>query len=337
MNKRAILCASVGSLLLVASILAAIGTGSANISAGTTMEVFWCKLTGNCDGVNLRQQVIIWDVRGSRVILAAIVGAGLSICGAIMQSLVRNVLADPYLLGIASGASTGAAAVLVFGIGGILGLTGGAFLGAVFATVATFTIASTAGSLTSERIILAGITVSFAMTALTNLMVFVSGNEGTSRSVMFWMLGSLVFASWDQMLLPLILVLFTLVVGMGLGSGLDAISVSDETARVSGFHPQRLRLLGVLLVSACVASLVAIAGQIGFVGLVIPHIARRLVGATNRSVIPTSAILGAMLLVWADVIGRVAFDPRELPLGIVTSLLGTPILIALVRKQYSRA
>ena len=336
MNRRAVLLVIVGSLLLTVSIFAAFGIGLANISPRTVLEVFWCKISGSQGSFNSREEVIVWDVRGARIVLAAIVGAGLSICGAIMQSLVRNVLADPYLLGTASGASAGAATILVFGISGVFGLAGAAFIGAVVATVATFAIASTGGTLTSSRVILAGITIGFAMTALTNLMVFASGDEGAARSVMFWMLGSLALASWDQMLLPILALLVTMIVGMGIGSGLDAMSVSDETAQISGFNPQRLRLASMLLVSACIAVLVSAAGQIGFVGLVIPHAARRLVGATNRSVIPVSALLGATLMVWADVIGRIAFQPREIPLGIITALVGTPVLIALVRRQYSQ-
>ena len=336
MNRRAVLLVIVGSLLLTVSIFAAFGIGLANISPRTVLEVFWCKISGSQGSFNSREEVIVWDVRGARIVLAAIVGAGLSICGAIMKSLVRNVLADPYLLGTASGASAGAATILVFGISGVFGLAGAAFIGAVVATVATFAIASTGGTLTSSRVILAGITIGFAMTALTNLMVFASGDEGAARSVMFWMLGSLALASWDQMLLPILALLVTMIVGMGIGSGLDAMSVSDETAQISGFNPQRLRLASMLLVSACIAVLVSAAGQIGFVGLVIPHAARRLVGATNRSVIPVSALLGATLMVWADVIGRIAFQPREIPLGIITALVGTPVLIALVRRQYSQ-
>lgn len=336
MNRRAVLLVIVGSLLLTVSIFAAFGIGLANISPRTVLEVFWCKISGSQGSFNSREEVIVWDVRGARIVLAAIVGAGLSICGAIMQSLVRNVLADPYLLGTASGASAGAATILVFGISGVFGLAGAAFIGAVVATVATFAIASTGGTLTSSRVILAGITIGFAMTALTNLMVFASGDEGAARSVMFWMLGSLALASWDQMLLPILALLVTMIIGMGIGSGLDAMSVSDETAQISGFNPQRLRLASMLLVSACIAVLVSAAGQIGFVGLVIPHAARRLVGATNRSVIPVSALLGATLMVWADVIGRIAFQPREIPLGIITALVGTPVLIALVRRQYSQ-
>lgn len=336
MNRRAVLLVIVGSLLLTVSIFAAFDIGLANISPRTVLEVFWCKISGSQGSFNSREEVIVWDVRGARIVLAAIVGAGLSICGAIMQSLVRNVLADPYLLGTASGASAGAATILVFGISGVFGLAGAAFIGAVVATVATFAIASTGGTLTSSRVILAGITIGFAMTALTNLMVFASGDEGAARSVMFWMLGSLALASWDQMLLPILALLVTMIVGMGIGSGLDAMSVSDETAQISGFNPQRLRLASMLLVSACIAVLVSAAGQIGFVGLVIPHAARRLVGATNRSVIPVSALLGATLMVWADVIGRIAFQPREIPLGIITALVGTPVLIALVRRQYSQ-
>ncbi len=321
---------------MIVSIFMAFGIGFAHVSPRTILEVFWSKISGSPGSFSQREEVIIWEVRGARIMLAAIVGAGLSVCGAIMQSLVRNVLADPYLLGTASGASAGAATVLVFGISGAFGLAGAAFIGAVIATVATFAIASTGGSLTSSRVILAGVTIGFAMTALTNLMVFASGDEGAARSVMFWMLGSLTLANWDQMLLPALALLITTIIGMGMGSGLDAMSVSDETAQISGFNPQRLRMASMLLVSACIAVLVSVAGQIGFVGLVIPHAARRLVGATNRSVIPISALLGAVLMVWADVIGRIAFQPREIPLGIITALVGTPVLIALVRRQYSQ-
>ncbi|WP_299293236.1 iron ABC transporter permease [uncultured Mobiluncus sp.] len=334
MNRRArIWTATLGALTIVSALLA-IGVGPASVSPAATIDVLLCKLSGNCAGVPQRDMVIVWDIRAPRVVLAGLVGIGLSISGTVIQSVVRNILADPYLLGIASGASTGAATVMVFGAVGIFGLTLGAFAGALISICAVFLLTTVGGVLTAERVVFAGIAVGLFMSALTNLVVFFYGSQASAHAVMFWMLGSLALASWNQLPIPAVITLFTIAMCVSQGPRLDAISLSDDTARALGFNPQTLRYVTITVIAGCVASLVAISGAIGFVGLVVPHIARHLVGATSRSVVPTAGALGALLLIWADAVGRVVFAPRELPIGVITALAGTPLLMLLIRKQY---
>lgn len=335
MNRRAIGWTIGATFALLLSVIIAIGMGAASLDVHTTFSALTCRIfDSGCGAVSKKDLVIIWDIRAVRIALAILVGFGLSICGAVIQSLVRNIMADPYLLGIASGASTGAATVMVFGVAGAVGLTAGAFLGALTAITAVLALTSVAGTITAERVVFAGITIGLFMMAIMNIVIMVFGNEGAARAVMFWMLGYLGGAHWYKLVLPFLVLIFTFVFCMAIGPRLDAISLSDETARILGFNPQRLRIIAIIVVSGCVAALVAVSGTIGFVGLVIPHLARRLVGATSRSVIPVSGVLGALLLMWADTLGRTMFSPRELPIGVVTALIGTPVLMVLIRRQY---
>lgn len=284
---------------------------------------------------------IIWDVRAPRVLLGAAVGSCLAVCGAALQAMVRNVLADPYVLGISGGASTGAAAAILFGAGGALGAAAQpmlAFGGAMVAAVAVLVLARTHGAVTSLRMLLSGVAVGYVLSAVTNLLIFTSDSVEGSRSVMFWMLGSLSLGRWD---LFLALTIAVAVLGPLLlaasGPVLDALAAGDETARSLGIEPGRARVALLVVVSLCTGIAVAAAGAIGFVGLVVPHLARRLVGGTHRRVLPISALLGSLFLLWADALARVALAPRELPIGVLTALVGAPFLVVLVRRLHSRA
>jgi len=284
-------------------------------------------------------EAIVWAVRVPRVVLGSAVGAGLAVCGAALQAMVRNMLADPYVLGINSGASCGAAAAILFGVFAGLGenaLSGAAFLGALAASVLVFTVARGAGAVTSVRLLLAGVAVGYALSAATSFLIFASGSAEGARSVMFWLLGSLSLATWGSSLL---VVLVVTVVVLSLlfwwAPGLDALAIGDETARTLGISPAGFRTRLLVLVSLGVGVLVAASGSIGFVGLVVPHLARRLVGAAHRWVLPVSALLGACLLLWADLLSRSLMQPQELPIGIVTALVGAPFLLHLVRTRYS--
>ena len=284
-------------------------------------------------------EAIVWAVRLPRVLLGLAVGAGLAVCGAALQAMVRNMLADPYVLGINSGASCGAAAAILFGAFAGLGehaLSGAAFLGALAASVLVFTVARAAGVVTSVRLLLAGVAVGYALSAATSFLIFASGSAEGARSVMFWLLGSLSLATWGSSLV-IVVVVTLLVVALlyGWAPGLDALAIGDETARTLGISPVAFRTRLLIVVSLGVGVLVAASGSIGFVGLVVPHLARRLVGAGHRWVIPVSALLGGCLLLWADLLARMVMQPQELPLGIVTALVGAPFLLHLVRNQYS--
>lgn len=283
------------------------------------------------------QEAVVWAVRVPRVLLALAVGAGLAVCGAALQTMTRNLLADPHVLGVSSGASCGAAAALLFGLGAGLGqyaLFGSAFAGALAASALVFGVARHRGEVTSVRLVLAGVAVGYALSAATSFLVFASGSAEGARSVMFWLLGSLSLARWGMPLAVVALVVVAACLTLVLWSpGLDALALGDETARTLGISPSRLRTRLLLLVSLTVGVVVAAAGTIGFVGLVVPHLARRLVGVAHRWLIPVAALLGGSLLLWADVLARLIRQPQELPIGIVTALVGAPFLLHLVRSR----
>lgn len=280
---------------------------------------------------------VIWDIRIPRLILGAAVGAGLAVAGAILQAVVRNALADPYILGINSGASTGAALAILFGVGAGFGeyaLQGAAFIGALAASAVMFFIARSAGRLTSVRLLMAGIAVGYALSSVTSFLIFASDSAEGSRSVMFWLLGSLGLGRWGLLLLVSVLVVVAVtIVFWSMGRRIDALTVGDDAALTLGVNPDRMRVLLVVLTCILVGSVVAMAGSIGFVGLVVPHAARRLVGGSHRHMLPVAALLGASLLIAADIGARTLLAPQEIPIGIVTSLVGAPFLILLVRRM----
>jgi len=282
---------------------------------------------------------IVWDVRLPRVVLAAVVGAGLAVAGAALQAMVRNLLADPYLLGVSAGASTGAASAILFGVTLGLGehvLSASAFTGAIAASALVYAVARSAGRVTSTRLLLAGVAVGYALQAVTSFLIFASDSAEGARSVMFWLLGSLALAAWGQPLAVATgVVLVAVAVLTLLGRRLDALAVGDETALALGVPPERLRTALLVVVALCVAVVVSAAGAVGFVGLVVPHLARRAVGAAHTRVIPVAALMGATLLIWADVAARVLLAPQEVPIGIVTAVVGAPFLLILVRRLHA--
>ncbi|MFI5933802.1 FecCD family ABC transporter permease [Actinoplanes sp. NPDC051494] len=325
---------------LVLTGIVAVGSGAVGIAPLTVARIITHHLTGWPGDVSwsLPQDAIVWQVRLPRVLLGMLVGAGLAASGVALQAMVRNVLADPYLLGVNSGASSGAAAAILFGVGAGFGqyaLPFSAFLGALAASLLVFVIARTGGRVTSIRLLLSGVAVGYALYATTSFLIFASGSAEGARSVMFWLLGSLGLARWDGPLaVAAVVVVLTIVLLTVQGRRLDALAIGDETAHTLGVSPERFRTGMLVVVALCVGVLVSASGSIGFVGLVVPHLARRIVGATHVRVVPVAALLGAILLVWADVIARVLLAPQEIPIGIITSLLGAPFLIVLIRRLH---
>lgn len=328
---------------LVATALVAVGSGAIGIAPTTVARIVGHHLVGLPAEVtwSLPEQSIVWQVRLPRVLLGMLVGAGLAVCGVALQAMVRNVLADPYLLGINSGASSGAAAAILFGVGAGFGqyaLSGSAFLGALAASLLVFLIARSGGRVTSLRLLLSGVAVGYALYATTSFLIFASGSAEGARSVMFWLLGSLGLARWDALLAVAAVVLIGTTGYLTIvGRRLDVLAIGDETAQTLGVSPDRFRLRLLVLVSLSVGVLVSAAGSIGFVGLVVPHLARRIVGAAHVRVVPVAALLGAILLVWADVLARVLLAPQEIPIGIITALLGAPFLLVLIRRLHATA
>lgn len=281
------------------------------------------------------QQNIIWEIRFPRVLLGGLVGGGLAVVGATMQALVRNPLADPYLLGVSSGASLGAVAVILFGLSwfGAFSLSIAAFLGALLAFGAVYVLAQHGGRLTTGRLILAGVAVSYVFAALTNFLIYNADDGEEVKSVIFWMLGGLGGARWDYLGLPALALLFGTFYLVVQARSLNALSVGEETAATLGVDTSRFRQQIFALTSLLTGTLVAVSGGIGFVGLMLPHILRLLVGADHRRLLPVAALSGAIFLIWVDVLARVSVAPQELPIGIITALLGAPFFIWLMRRS----
>lgn len=335
-RNTAILTALAAALLATMVLGVAVGPvwiGPAEVLEAVGSQLGWAGAAGG----ETVAGVIVRDVRLPRVLMGAAVGAGLAVCGMALQAMVRNLLADPYLLGINSGASSGAAATILFGLGTGLGqhaLAGSAFIGALAASLLVFVVARSAGRITSVRLLLAGVAAGYALSALTSFLIFSSGSAEGARSVMFWLLGSLALAQWGTPLAALGLVVVVTVIVLTLWARrLDALAIGDETALALGVRPTRFRTQLLVLVSLCIGFIVAASGSIGFVGLVIPHLARRLVGAAHAWSVPAAALLGAVFLLGADLLSRMLLQPRELPIGIVTAMLGAPFLLYLVRRM----
>lgn len=326
------LCVALG-----ATVVLAVGLGPVGIAPGTVAQIIGHHALGWPAEPTwpAADDNIIWLVRLPRVLLGMVVGAALATTGVAIQALVRNVLADPFLLGTASGAATGAAGAILFGLGASLGLAAvsvSAFTGALAATALVFATARIGGQMTSIRLVLAGIAVAYALSALTSFLIFASDSREGIRAVVFYLLGSLSQAHWGAVPIPTAVVGATVVLLGIAGRRLDALAIGDDTALTLGVNPHRFRAYLFVVTAAAIGAVVAVSGTIGFVGLVVPHLARRLIGGQHRLVLVVAALLGATFLVWADVLARVAFQPAELPLGIVTALVGTPFLLMLVRR-----
>ncbi len=324
-------------LLGLASAVVSLAFGSEHIPLGEVIHVVQDRLAGHA--VSSPFDTIVWDLRMPRALLSLIVGAGLSIGGAGMQTLVRNPLADPYLLGISSGASVGATAVITMGLLGGLGtwaLSGGALIGAMGSAAAVYLISRAQGGLTPLRMVLSGVVLSAAFSSIASFMVFLSDDNQAANSVMFWMLGSVAGATWQKLVLPAVALV---VVGAGIlaiHNWMDALAAGPETAAALGVRTGALRTALFVALGVLIGALVAVSGGIGFVGLIVPHAARMLVGATHRRMLPVAASLGAVFLVWVDVISRVIARPQEIPLGVVTGVIGAPVFLFLMgRRQYA--
>lgn len=324
-------------MLLTAVLLAGVSIGSVTVHPGDTLRIISAHLSGGSAPVAPQLDSIIWTLRAPRVVLGAAVGAGLAVVGMVMQALVRNPLADPYILGVNSGASAGAAAATLFGLGagfGSYALQGSAFIGAGLAAGLLLLIARAAGRVTSTRLLMAGVAIGYAFSALTSFLIFAADSAEGTRSVMFWLMGSLSLAAWDGALaLTVGCVLLGCVLFAVLGRHLDALAIGDETALTLGIRPERFRALLLLVVCLIVGVIVAMAGSIGFIGLVVPHLARRFFGPAHRLSVPAAALIGATLVVGADLLARTLLSPQEIPIGVLTALIGAPFLLILAHRM----
>lgn len=279
---------------------------------------------------------IVWQIRLPRVLLAAVVGAGLSVVGTALQAAVRNPLADPFVLGGSSGASVGAVLVIVVGVQvfGVYSLEVAAFAGASAAFVLVLALARPPGGHASPlRLILAGVAVSYALSAVTSFLVLRADDPEEVRSVLFWTLGSLSGARWEYLTLPAAALITGTALLLAQSRSLNALLVGEESAVALGVETGRFRRNLLVLCGLLTGTMVAVSGTIGFVGLMVPHMVRLVVGADHRRVLPAAALSGAILLVWVDVVARTVISPEEMPIGVVTSLVGAPFFLWLMRRK----
>jgi iron complex transport system permease protein len=332
--------------VLVVVLLLAIGVGAAigpvSLDLPTVARVIGHQVFGSLVQATFSaiDEQIVWELRLPEVLLAAVVGAGLSVVGATLQATVRNPLADPYLLGVSSGAGFMAAVVITIGSTAVAGLStsGAAFAGALLSTALVLGISAGAGGhFAPTRVVLAGVTLSFFFLGLTNYLIFQSNDPNAATAVLFWSLGSLSNAAWPTLGPSAVVVPIGVAYLIVQSRSLNALVAGEETALSVGVNVRAFRARLLIVTSLVTGVMVAAAGGIAFVGLVVPHMVRLVVGPDHRKVLPISALTGAIFLVVVDLICRVAVSPAVLPLGIVTSVLGAPFFLWLLRRSRSGA
>lgn len=325
---------------LLVTVVMAINIGVVDIDAETIFQIIRGKVTKSEEilaNYSKNQINIIWVLRLPKVLVAGCTGAGLAMAGIMMQALTKNPLADPYVLGISSGASTGAVLSLLVGPLPILGfqlpLAEGAFMGALLTAVLVFVVGGSGMQVNTTKMVLVGMALSSLFSALTNLIVFLTPSSRKVQSAMFWMTGSFAGTDWADVPLAFITLLIAMVLTMPLYREMDALLMGEDIARNAGVDAGKVKLLLMLVSTLLTSVLVSMSGIIGFVGLVIPHIARGIVGATHRRLIPFCLLVGAIYMIWADVLARVMVSPKELPVGVVTALCGAPVFLMMLRKS----
>lgn len=327
------------AVALVASLVAAVTIGPVPIGMLDVLRIVGHHIGIGSGAAGAGFDAIVWDLRAPRIALAAIAGAGLAAVGLVVQGVTRNALADPYLLGLSAGASLGAVAVVALGLGAIgsVELAAGAFCGAVGAFALVLAVAQSGGRLAPARTILAGVAIGELCAAATAFLTIRETNADATRSLLVWLLGGFSGTGWSDLLLPGAAVAIALVVALGDSRTLDALALGDDTASSLGVGVDGARRRLLVVSALATALLVATCGAIGFVGLVVPHVARFAVGGRHRRVLPVAALAGALLMVWVDALARTAFAPEELPVGVVTALVGAPFFVVLLRRQGRRA
>lgn len=328
--------ALLAGVVVLVSVVLAVSVGSVAIPPGTVWAI---ALDHVAPGLvtpdwSTGRANIVWEIRFPRVLLAGLVGAGLGLVGAALQSVTRNPLADPHLLGISSGGAFGAIAALLH-TGMFLGLLTVplmAFGGALLATALVLGVAQLAGASSADRLVLAGVAVSFVILAGANILIFL-GDPRATHTVVFWMLGGLGLAQWSHLIWPLAVLLPCGLWLWAQAGRLNAMSLGDETAASLGIEVGRFRLTVFVAAALITGVMVAFSGLIGFVGLMMPHLVRLMAGGDNARVLPGSALAGAVFLIWADAAARVVMAPEDMPIGVVTGLIGGIFFIWMMSRR----
>jgi iron complex transport system permease protein len=327
-NKKGWLVLVTLIVLFIASLLLAAMTGAVKISTREIIEI----LTRGSDTVNAS---ILMDIRLPRVFLAAVIGAGLAAVGGVMQAIFKNPLVDSYTLGMSSGAALGAVISIITGINmSIMGIeTTGifAFIGAVCTLFFVYSLAYTKNRMSVNSLLLAGVAVSYFLASVISFLMML--NHDKIEHIVFWTMGSLSMATWNEFYIASILIVPALAVLLYYTRELNILVMGEEAAHHLGINTAALKNILLITCSLIVGSVVSTGGTIAFLGLVAPHIIRLLIGSDNKRVIPYSALLGAILLLLSDTVGRVLIQPVEIPVGVMTSIMGGPFFIFLLRRQ----
>lgn len=332
------------SLAAVFSIVLAAGLGPASVPPGTTAKILLSRLPGLGGRVPASWQPleenIVLNLRLPRVCLGMAVGASLATCGVAMQALVRNQLADPFILGVSSGAAAFATLGMLFGAFSFLGvysLSISAFLGAAVVILFVYAISRTGGRVNISQLLLSGVAVSMIMDGLTRVIKLSAPNALGLHNAEFWMSGSLAGAKWAYLTLPLAALLLCMAVLGANYRGLNLLLLGEDSAGALGVDVRRLQKTLILICSLLAGTSIAVSGTIGFVGLIVPHFARLLAGSDHKRALPVSALLGGILVVWVDVAARLLIAPEELPVGVLTAVVGGPLFLYLLSKKTRRA
>jgi iron complex transport system permease protein len=318
---------------LLVSIIISISLGAASPGFAQAFQVILSKAFPflNLDPGSLNTQIIVWNLRLPRIIMAIIAGAGLAAAGAAMQGTLRNPLVSSYVLGISSAAGFGAALAIVLGVS-VLSIFGGyivivnAFFFSIFAMAIVYVIARIRG-MSSETVILVGVAIGFLFSALLSLIQYVAPQHEAVSAVVFWLMGSFNSASWESILVVFPIVIISVIFMTHQSWNINVMSMGEDVATSLGVNSKRVLSINMVLETLATASIIAFTGVIGFVDLIAPHIARMMIGNDHRFLIPCSALVGAFILLCSDTVARLVLAPTELPVGIVTSLLGVPFFI----------
>lgn len=328
---------------LAAAMALSLFTGASGVSVADALRV-WLGLAGPDDFAAARARIILHDIRLPRMVLGMLVGAGLAVSGVVMQGMFRNPLADPGLVGVSAGAGLGAVLFIVLGgtvlapislLLGIYAVPLAAFAGGALTTIILYRVSTRSGQTAIATMLLAGIAIGALSGALTGMLVYVA-DDTQLRDLTFWGLGSLAGANWTKVMAGGPLMLAGIAVALLLGRQLNALTLGESSAHHIGIDVQRLKNVAIGSVAACVGAAVAVSGGIGFVGIVVPHLLRILIGPDHRFLLPGSALLGAAFLLLADAVSRLIVAPAELPIGIVTASVGGPFFLYILLRRASR-
>ena len=342
-NRRFKIAMIILAVVSVISICVTIGLGPVSVSLKSTVDVICGQIPflrafskGNYD---LLEYNIVWQMRMPRVLLGFIVGGALSVCGVAMQALIRNKLADPFVLGVSSGSSAFATIFMVTGWLSFLGayaLPVSAFIGAAVSITAVYAISRVNGRVNITHLLLVGVAVSMIMDAFTKAVALGAKNALAIHNLDFWMTGSLAGAKWSYLGLPFAVMLLCLVFLMINWRTMNALLLGDDTAVTLGVNVPRMQKALVLVSSLLAGVTIAVSGSIGFIGLMVPHICRLIAGSDHKKILPMSVLLGGCFVIWADVAARMVLAPEELPVGILTAVIGGPCFIILLKSKSGR-